>query len=344
MPLPPHRLDDLFALAKALTARPVPEGAPKKPRRLPRGAVYLMVAVATATMTFAWRAVAPCGFRACPTAVNDAPPLRDTVAVALAPLRETEARDDRAEAPAAKPTTDQVERLDTTRIDGILAAQRATPIAEVGDPTRATTPRRAPVRTPTAVRAPVAAATIVLRPTATPLPEPTSGAALEDAASPLVVEPPAPRPRGDGWVARADRDRFDPRDDVEPEDDADAALDVSGRWLLTNAIAATSYGPYAGMRIRFRVRLEQHGDRIVGRGEKFTVDDRPVPPGQRTPIELEGTIEGREVSVRFVERGTRRTSSGGFRWRVSPDGQRLQGTFRSTAAGTQGPSHASRER
>ncbi len=344
MALPPHRLDDLFALAKALTARPGPGGAPTKPRRFPRGAVYLMVAVVTATMTFAWRAVAPCGFRPSPTAVSDMPPLRDTVAVALAPQGETDPSDDPAEAPAMEPTSDQVERLDTTRIDGILAAQRATPIAEVGVPPRAPTPRRAPVGKPTVVRAPVAAATIVLRPTATPLPEPTSNAAFEGDAPPIVVEPPPPRPRGDGWVARADRDRYDPHDDVEPADETDSEPDVSGRWLLTNAIAATSYGPYAGMRIRFRVRLEQHGDRIVGRGEKFTVDDRPVPPGQRTPIEIEGTIEGREVSVRFVERGTRRTSSGGFRWRVSPDGKRLQGTFRSTAAGTEGPSHASRER
>jgi hypothetical protein len=181
-------------------------------------------------------------------------------------------------------------------------------------------------------------------PSATPLPEePIDETIGAEPSSGRVVERRAPPRRRDGWVTRADRDTYDPRDDAVPYDDEDAVPDVSGRWLLTNAVDATSYGPYAGMRVRFRVRLEQHGDRIVGRGEKFTVDDEPVPPAQRSPITLEGTIHGRDVTVRFVERGTRRTSEGGFRWRVSPDGKRLQGTFESTAAGARGRSHASRD-
>jgi hypothetical protein len=113
--------------------------------------------------------------------------------------------------------------------------------------------------------------------------------------------------------------------------------------MVTNAIDEAEVAAFAGLRIRFRVRLEQHGDRIVGRGEKFTVDDKPVPASQRSPIELEGTVRGRDVLVRFVEHGSRRTSSGGMRWRISPDGDRLQGTFGSTAAGARGRSLASRD-
>jgi hypothetical protein len=47
--------------------------------------------------------------------------------------------------------------------------------------------------------------------------------------------------------------------------------------------------------------------------------------------------------MRFVEHGARRDSNGRFRWRVSPDGRRLDGTFDSTAADSAGRSHANRE-
>jgi hypothetical protein len=122
-----------------------------------------------------------------------------------------------------------------------------------------------------------------------------------------------------------------------------AVPNLTGRWLLTNAIDATNVPAFAGLRIRFRLELEQHGERLTGRGVKFTVDDKPVPPSQRTPIELEGTVRGRDVVVRFVERGTRRVSNGAFRWRLSPDGERLEGSFGSTAARSRGRSHASRD-
>ena len=113
--------------------------------------------------------------------------------------------------------------------------------------------------------------------------------------------------------------------------------------MLTNAIHRTSHPAFRGLRIRFRIELEQHGDRITGRGRKFTIDDRPIPPNQRTPIVLEGTVHGRDVVMRFVEHGSRRDSNGGFRWRISSDGQSLEGTFDSTAADAAGPSHAHRE-
>jgi len=128
-----------------------------------------------------------------------------------------------------------------------------------------------------------------------------------------------------------------------PTPDAATARNLSGRWLVTNAIDATDYQAFSGLRIRFRVHLVQRGESLSGYGEKFTVNDEPLPSSQRSPIELAGTVRGRDVLVRFLEHGSRRVSSGGFRWRLSEDGRTLQGTFDSTAAGTHGRSHASRE-
>jgi hypothetical protein len=317
--------------------------------------LYLAVAAAAAAATFGWRALAPCGLGDCPPPTA-APPPRDRVAVALAPSDDPTATPadetvGRADGPAVPtPPAEDDRPLGTNRIDTLLAAERGDPAPAIADPTtrivRTTTPRPVPAATPT-VRAPAAVASAVRTaarpsPVATPLPEATADTVERDAPEIIIVERP-PLPRRDGWIARAERDAFDPRGEPRAEEDVDDEPDLSGRWLLTNAIEDTSYGPYAGMRIRFRVRLEQHGDRIVGHGEKFTVDDKPVPPSQRTPIMLEGSIRGRDVTVSFVERGTRRASHGGFHWRVSPDGKRLQGTLDSSAGNARGRSHASRD-
>ena len=122
-----------------------------------------------------------------------------------------------------------------------------------------------------------------------------------------------------------------------------APPDLSGRWLVTNVVDATTHSRFAGLRIGFRIEIEQHGDAITGRGEKHAVDGRPVPRRQRTPIAFEGTVQGRDAVVRFVEHGTRRVSQGAFHWQVSSDGADLEGTFQSTAAGSRGRSRAHRE-
>ena len=118
---------------------------------------------------------------------------------------------------------------------------------------------------------------------------------------------------------------------------------LSGRWLVTNVIDTTTHSRFAGLRIGFRVAIEQHGDAITGRGEKHSVDGQPVPRRQRTPILFEGTVRGREAVVRFVEHGARTVSRGAFRWHLSSDGGDLEGTFESTAARSHGRSHARRE-
>lgn len=122
-----------------------------------------------------------------------------------------------------------------------------------------------------------------------------------------------------------------------------APPNLSGHWLVTNVVDRTTYSRFAGLRIGFRIDIEQHGNAITGRGEKYAVDEQPVPRRQRTPIAFEGRVHGHEAVVRFVEHGTRRVSHGAFHWRISPDGANLEGTFESSAAGTHGRSRADRD-
>jgi hypothetical protein len=123
---------------------------------------------------------------------------------------------------------------------------------------------------------------------------------------------------------------------------ARATSDINGSWEIHNVIDSTSHPSYRGLRLTYHVTLRREGARIVGRGEKWAENDRRIPAAQRTPIELTGEMVGRELRVQFTEEGSQRESAGSFRWRLSPDGRSLAGTFASDAAGSRGVSAAYR--
>jgi penicillin-binding protein 1A len=149
--------------------------------------------------------------------------------------------------------------------------------------------------------------------------------------------------------ARAAREREEERraepedpEDEEDEEEASAASDLSGWWEMTNTIQSTNYQAFKGLRLGYRIKLEQEGDRIVGRGQKWTENGRTLSSSARTPITVTGTIDGREVKLTFTEQGTRRSVNGGFSWTLSGDRTALRGSFWSNAADTSGKSLARR--
>ena len=116
---------------------------------------------------------------------------------------------------------------------------------------------------------------------------------------------------------------------------------VTGWWTLTNEVQATSYERYRGLRLVYRLRLQQNGNRVTGTGQKWVENGRPIPRVSRIPIEVSGTIEGRRLMLKFTEQGFRRVSRGAFQLDVMDDG-RLGGTFQSDVAQSQGSSVAQR--
>jgi penicillin-binding protein 1A len=128
----------------------------------------------------------------------------------------------------------------------------------------------------------------------------------------------------------------------EDEEEAAPATDLGGWWEMTNRIDETNYQQYKGLRLGYRVQLEQDGNRITGRGQKWTEDGRSVSAAARTPISVSGRIDGRKVTLSFTEHGARRSTSGGFTWTLSADRTALRGSFWSTAADTRGRSTAVR--
>jgi len=120
------------------------------------------------------------------------------------------------------------------------------------------------------------------------------------------------------------------------------AINLTGEWKLINTVESTSYRPYQGMQLGYRIFLQQNGTKITGKGEKCWENGKEIPSTAHSPIFIEGTLDGMMLTATFVEKGARRTTSGSFVWTVSPDGRMLQGSFTHTAANSQGTSNGER--
>ena len=130
---------------------------------------------------------------------------------------------------------------------------------------------------------------------------------------------------------------------VAPAHDAPAAeQDLSGKWNVVNTVETTSYQSFKNMKIGFALSLNQNGTKITGEGQKISENGRSLPEGSRTPIQVQGSIDGNRIEATFFEEGTARKSNGRFVWRIDNSGN-LKGIFATTAARSSGKSAARRE-
>ena len=150
------------------------------------------------------------------------------------------------------------------------------------------------------------------------------------------------RRRREAREAERAREEDDEEEEDREERAASSDTDLSGWWEMTNTIQSTNYADFKGLRLGYRVQLEQDGDRIVGRGQKWSENGRTLPASARTPLTVTGTVDGDKVILEFKERGAKRTTGGSFSWTLSPDRTALRGSFQSTAADTSGSSLARR--
>lgn len=115
-------------------------------------------------------------------------------------------------------------------------------------------------------------------------------------------------------------------------------IELSGEWKIENTIQSTSFHPFQDIRLGYRVFLSQRGTEITGTGEKWSEDDKWLPPKAHTPIQISASIRGNRIFATFQETGAQRTTTGTFDWTYERETNRLSGTFSSTAADSSGPS------
>ena len=105
---------------------------------------------------------------------------------------------------------------------------------------------------------------------------------------------------------------------------------------------SATFAAYKNLMLGFRLELEQRGDQVVGEGYKISENGAPLPARRRTPITVEGTLEGNRLALDFTEVGARRTSAGRFVLYLAEDAS-YRGRFTSDAAQSSGVTVAVRE-
>ena len=118
--------------------------------------------------------------------------------------------------------------------------------------------------------------------------------------------------------------------------------DVSGKWTVVNSIDATAYGSFKNMKIGFDLSIDQTGSTFTGKGRKVSENGRSLPTNSRTPIHVQGSINGDRIEATFIEDGSARKSNGRFVWRLDKSGRGLTGNFATTAARSSGKSAATK--
>jgi len=121
-----------------------------------------------------------------------------------------------------------------------------------------------------------------------------------------------------------------------------AVRDLSGKWSVVNSIDTTAYGSFKNMKIGFDLSIDQTGSTFTGKGRKVSENGRSLPANGRTPIHVQGSINGDRIEATFIEEGSARKSNGRFVWRLDKSGRGLTGNFATTAARSSGKSAATR--
>ncbi|HYV09574.1 MAG TPA: DUF4388 domain-containing protein [Pyrinomonadaceae bacterium] len=118
--------------------------------------------------------------------------------------------------------------------------------------------------------------------------------------------------------------------------------DLSGEWTVVNSVDTTAYQSFKNMKIGFDLSIDQTGSTFTGKGRKVSENGRSLPANSRTPIHVQGSINGDVIEATFIEDGSARKSNGKFVWRIDKSGRGLTGNFATTAARSRGKSAATR--
>ena len=156
-------------------------------------------------------------------------------------------------------------------------------------------------------------------------PQPSAPVATVVESQPTPITEPKPEPEVKEVAA-------------EPERRAATVQDLTGEWHVVNTVQKTAYKSFGNMKVGFRLKINQHGKEFSGNGEKFSENGQTLPAASRTPIHVNGSIDGDKVVATFVEDGSMRKSNGRFVWKLQNGGNQLAGTFVSTAANSSGRS------
>jgi hypothetical protein len=112
--------------------------------------------------------------------------------------------------------------------------------------------------------------------------------------------------------------------------------DISGNWNLTYTIEQTSFNPYKGLQLGYTLFIEQNGKSLKGTGSKTLENNQVLATSARTPIEVSGTFDGKNIQLTLTEKGKMRESHGIIKLKITDNKKIFEGTFTTDAANSSG--------
>lgn len=138
-------------------------------------------------------------------------------------------------------------------------------------------------------------------------------------------------------VARVVRDVTVPAEHSESTSE-NSGTDLNGGWTLTSRME-THDENRTQVTVGYRVRLRQRGVNVSGSGYRAMENGRIIALRQRTPIVVEGKLDGHRLELLFTERSATGTNGGTVVMRVADEAS-MRGTFWNDAGGQQSRSSA----
>ena len=128
--------------------------------------------------------------------------------------------------------------------------------------------------------------------------------------------------------------------------------DVSGEWTVSSETVETSYKPYIGMLLKYKVIIFCEGPSITGTSEKIwessSKGEQTYTGRHRIRGEICGSIEKKylskdKIKIHIVEHGELRDSTSYHDLIVDKQRRSMRGKFYSTAADSKGKVHWKRK-
>lgn len=107
-----------------------------------------------------------------------------------------------------------------------------------------------------------------------------------------------------------------------------------GEWLMNSKIQKAELTTYIGMEIKWKLYLTQSGKSVEGTAEKIEVNGTKLDYLERTSLDIKGSVNGDVFTLKYIENGKKRKTSGVFEGRLN--GNEFRGTFSQTASDTEG--------
>jgi len=164
----------------------------------------------------------------------------------------------------------------------------------------------------------------------------------EPASSSLVASTEAPSQSAPIQQPKSPAAQPAPAPVKESKKPISTVRDLSGKWTVVNSVDTTAFRSFKNMKIGFDLSIDQTGSTFIGKGRKISENGRSLPADSRTPIQVQGSINGDRIEATFIEAGSARKSNGKFVWRLDKSGRGLTGNFATTAARSRGKSSAIR--